>query len=467
MTQQSATSPLARLWRLPRVCIIGAGSSGIAAAKALYERGIPFDCFERGDRVGGNWVFQNSNGVSAAYRSLHINTSRDRMQYRDYAMPSDYPDFPHHSLIARYFEDYVDHFGFRQHITFATTVERCARGADGVYQVDIASASGVRETRRYDALMVCNGHHWDPRWPDPPFEGTLDGDEIHSHSYIDPDEPLALRGKNVVVVGMGNSAMDIACELGRADGAARVFLSARRGAYVLPNYLLGRPLDQLGALPTWVDIRARVALLRTIYRFTVGRVEDYGLPRPDHRIEQAHPTISSELLPLLEKGRITPKPNIERLDGPRVSFVDGSSELVDAAIYCTGYNVTFPFFEDTFISAPDNELPLFRRVFKPGLADVFFIGLCQPLGAVMPIAEAQSKWIADYLLGEYALPRLDEMQRDIDEERDAMARRYVTSSRHTMQVDFDDYLAALDKERERGAQRAAQQDGALPVRALA
>ena len=83
--------------RLPSACVIGAGSSGIAAVKTLNERGIPVDCFEKSDRVGGNWVFGNKNGMSSAYRSLHINTSRERMEYSDFPMPKSYPDFPHHT----------------------------------------------------------------------------------------------------------------------------------------------------------------------------------------------------------------------------------------------------------------------------------------------------------------------------------------------------------------------------------
>jgi len=89
---------------LPTAAVIGAGSSGIAAAKALHERGVPFTCFEASDRVGGNWVFANKNGMSAAYRQLFINTSRDRMEYSDYPMPKSYPDFPHHTHIAAYFD---------------------------------------------------------------------------------------------------------------------------------------------------------------------------------------------------------------------------------------------------------------------------------------------------------------------------------------------------------------------------
>src|SRR4051794_11160282 len=94
-----------------RVCVIGAGSSGIAAAQVLNARGIEFDCFEKGSGVGGNWRYLNDNGVSAAYKSLHINTSRKLMEYATFPMPDKYPDYPSHAHIAEYFDDYVDHFG--------------------------------------------------------------------------------------------------------------------------------------------------------------------------------------------------------------------------------------------------------------------------------------------------------------------------------------------------------------------
>lgn len=89
--------------------MIGAGSSGIAATKALHESGIEVECFEKSDRVGGNWVFRNVNGMSSAYKHLHINTSRERMEYPDFPMPKWYPDFPHHTHLAEYFGAYVEH----------------------------------------------------------------------------------------------------------------------------------------------------------------------------------------------------------------------------------------------------------------------------------------------------------------------------------------------------------------------
>ena len=132
---------------LPKVCVIGAGSSGIAVVKALHERGIPFDCFEKFTGWAATWAFENRNGMSAAYRDLFINTSRPRMEYSDFPMPESYPDFPHHTQIAAYFDAYVDHFGLRERITFETGVEHASRGRDGVWTVKPIRARPAPTTR--------------------------------------------------------------------------------------------------------------------------------------------------------------------------------------------------------------------------------------------------------------------------------------------------------------------------------
>jgi flavin-binding monooxygenase-like protein len=442
--------------RLPVACVIGAGSSGIAAAKALHERQIPFDCFEKSGCIGGNWVFGNRNGMSSAYRSLHINTSRERMEYSDFPMPKSYPDFPHHTHIAEYFDAYVERFGFRDKITFETGVEHAALGQDGVWTITLDGG----EQRHYDALLVANGHHWDPRWPEPPFPGQFEGVQLHAHNYVDN---TGFRDKNVLVVGIGNSAMDIAVE--SSFVARKTFLCSRRGAYVLPKYLFGRPLDQIGVnaltplLPFWL----RRMMVAAMYRVGVGRVEDYGLPEPDHRILEAHPTISADFLNRMAHGEIAWKPNVAELVGDAVKFQDGTVEQIDVIVWCTGYRVTFPFFDEDLISAPDNDLPLFRRVFKPDIDNVFFIGLLQPLGAIMPLAEAQGRWVAGYLRGEYHLPARAAMEADMRLERRRMFKRFVASKRHTMEVDFDDYLYQLRKEMAAGAKRAAAAGFATPV----
>ncbi len=440
---------------LPTTAIIGAGSSGIAAAKALHERGLKFDCFEASDCIGGNWVFANKNGMSAAYRDLHINTSRARMEFTDFPMPRAYPDFPHHTQIAEYFNAYVDHFAIRDKITFETAITHAAKRPDGTWQ--LTDEHGA--VRDYDVLIVANGHHWDARWPEPAFPGAdaFEGRQLHAHDYRDNE---FLRGKDVVVLGMGNSAMDIAVESGQVAGAT--YLAARRGAWIVPKYLFGRPMDQL---PHDVHVPDRITykVFELFVRLHTGRPERYGLPKPDHRFAQAHPTVSGRILDAISHGDVQPKPNIERLGRDWVQFTDGSRVHADVVVYCTGYRITFPFFDEGFIAAPGNRIDLFRRVYSPDHPSLAFVGLLQPLGAIMPLAEAQGRWLATYLEGDYHLPAPGAMRADIRRETERMRKRYVSSQRHTIQVDFDRYLYELRHELHRGARRAVTAGHALPV----
>lgn len=434
-----------------KVCVIGAGSSGIAACQVLNARGIAFDCFEKGSEVGGNWRYENDNGMSSAYRSLHINTSRGLMAYATYPMPDDYPDYPNHFQIARYFDDYVDHFGLRERIRFGAEVKSVAP-IDGEWEVEVEGADGNAETHRYRAVLVANGHHWDPRWPEPPFPGAeeFEGEQMHVHHYREPD---VLVGRRVLVLGIGNSATDIAVESSRI--AEKTFLAMRRGAYVMPKYLNGKPTDEAASkVLTMMPLPVQRFVLARMLGMTAGDMTAYGLPKPDHKLLEAHPTVSAELLSRLGHGDIVVKPNIDRFVGGRtVRFADGGEEEIDLVVYCTGYKVTFPFFAEDVFSVRDNRMPLYRRVVSVERPGLYFIGFIQPLGAIMPLAEAQAEWVADLLSGRGTLPSPAEMRAEIATEEAKMRKRYVASKRHTIQVDFQPYLRELRKERKKAAQR--------------
>jgi dimethylaniline monooxygenase (N-oxide forming) len=434
---------------LKPTAIIGAGSSGLTVLKALLQAGLPAVCFERGSRVGGNWVFNNDNRQSRIYRSLRINTSRDRMAFSDFPMPADYPDYASHEQVARYFEAYAEAFRLKPSIRFHVGVDRVERvqATQGGYRVHTSDG----RAEQFGAVIVANGHHWDPRWPDPLPPGSFDGQLLHSHDYVSPSEPHELVGKRVVVVGIGNSAVDIASELAKAGAA--VTLAVRRGAWVLPKFLFGRPIDQPGLIPESLPDAWKTRLSELWYRLFVGDPGAHGLPPPDHRLLHAHPTLSDDLLPLLRDGRITPRAGVARFDGHTVCFNDGSSSRADAVIFCTGYKVTFPFFEPSFVAAPDNELPLFLRCFHLEHPGLMFAGLAQPLGAIMPLVEAQGRLFARYLSGDYELPDSAEMRRRAAREREHVRRRFVESERHTMQVDFDGYLDDVAREMRAGAGR--------------
>jgi cation diffusion facilitator CzcD-associated flavoprotein CzcO len=431
-----------------RACIIGAGCSGFTTAKRLKDVDIDFDCFEMSDDVGGNWYYQNPNGRSACYQSLHIDTSKWRLAFEDYPVPAEWPDFPSHAQLLQYFRDYVDHFGLRERITFNTEVKHAERRPGGGWDVTLSTG----ETKPYDVLFVCNGHHWDPKIPD--YPGTFDGPHFHAHDYRTPYDPVDLRGKRVVVVGMGNSAMDIASELSQRHLAARLWVAARRGVWVLPKMAGGRPLDK-SSMPAWMPRKLAKALARRAVRKMVGRMEDYGLPTPDHEPLDAHPSVSGEFLTRASCGDVAFKPNIKALEGDRIRFEDDSVEPVDAIVYATGYRISFPFFTDPALRPDaDNRFPLFKRMMVPGIDDLFFMGLAQALPTLVNFAEQQSKFVAAYLTGAYAPPSEEEMRRITAEDEATELGDYYQSTRHTIQVDFVRYVADLKREIARGAKRA-------------
>jgi Flavin-binding monooxygenase-like len=412
-------------------CIIGAGSSGLVVAKTLLENGVEFDWFEIGSGIGGNWRYNNDNGCSAAYDSLHIDTSKDRMAYADFPMPAAFPNYPHHSQVLEYFERYAKCFDLVSLVTFKTVVEHVEPLPDGGYKVSTENLdTGVKKTDTYGAVLVCNGHHWRPKMPD--FSGEFNGEMLHSRNYRNPDN---FKGKNVLILGVGNSGVDIACDV--ASVAANVFLASRRGAHVIPRHLLGRPTDKW---TTPFISRFPFSVQRHLFSLVVwlsrGWQSSYGMPVPSTPILAEHPTLSTELLPLIKAGKVKPKTAVERFNGTEVIFVDGSREIVDVFICATGYQISFPFLDDNLVSVAENRVGLYGKVVHPDHLGLYFIGLIQPLGAIMPLAELQAKWVAGLITGRLSLPTRDEMLRLIIKDQALLAKRYVSSTRHTIQVDF-------------------------------
>lgn len=417
------------------VCIVGAGSSGVTAAKALKEKGIAFDCFELGSDIGGMWRYENDNGMSSAYRSLHIDTSRNNLGYSDFPIPPRYPDFLSHYQVLEYLESYAGHFGVRPHIRFNSRVDKVEPLGDGSWRVTLADGTAGR----YRAVIVANGHLWDPRWPR--FEGTFDGEQIHSHHYRTA-EPF--EGKSVLIVGIGNSAVDVAVDV--CKSARATFLSTRRSAWVMPKYIMGIPTDRWSSfLGRRLHLPTRV--VRTLMRWlaypVTGDQARFGIPRPRHEIWREHATLSQELLPYCGHGWIRVKPNVSRLDGGHVVFEDGSREAVDAIIHATGYKASFPFLDAEVFAVGEEPVALYRRMLPPDRPGLYLLGLVQPIGPTIPLVEIQARWLASVLAGETALPQRDVMASEVRRHNDYVARRFVGSARYTLEVDFRQYAKQL------------------------
>ena len=178
-------------------------------------------------------------------------------------------------------------------------------------------------------------------------------------------------------------------------------------------------------------------------RFSTGRPQDRGLPKPDHRLLSAHPTVSSEFCDRVGHGDITMKPNIERLDGDTVHFVDGTSEHVDLLVYATGYKVTLPFFDRAALR-PGRQHDAALRAGAHARASGPVLRRLRADGRVEHPADGDAVRVGRRPHhGRRVLPPEAEIDEWIAADQAAMARRYVRSARHTMQVDFWRYAHAL------------------------
>ncbi len=426
-----------------RVVVVGAGAAGLTAAKALLDAGMEVDGYDLGEAPGGLWVQENGGGMSPAYESLHLNTSKGRTEFADYPMPPEWPDYPSAGRVADYLQEYARTFGVTDRFRFATTVTEIEREADG-WRVRLEGG----ETAKYDAAVVASGHNWDPRWPEPGYPGDFAGQQMHAHDYRSAE---VFRDKRVLLVGMGNSAMDIAVDASHV--ARSVLLSARRGVHIVPKYLFGRPADATGGALAPLPWRLRQRVAETLLRLAVGRPESYGLPKPADGLFQDHPTISDTILHRLTHGEVVPRPAIASFDGGHVKFTDGRRDEVDFIVWATGYRVTIPFLSSQWLGENAEAMRLYQRVFHLADPSLIFAGLMQSTGAALPIVEAQGKLAAAYLGRRYSLPDAAEQRQAVAHELDRAVARWGPHKRPMMRVDFDNYLAALGRELEAGAQR--------------
>ncbi|MFB7088282.1 flavin-containing monooxygenase [Streptomyces sp. NPDC056296] len=427
-----------------RVCVIGAGLSGLAVAHALKERGIGFVCLERAADVGGIWRQPEADERGPGYLSLHLNTAKQLTGYAGFPMPDSYPLYPRHSQVAAYLRDFADRAGLRDHVEPRTEVVSVDQDADGMWTVVSRDAHGAMASRRFEQVVVASGHHTDPALPNPLPAGSefFTGTILHSLDYRDGGD---FAGRRVVVVGLGASAVDIAADLSRH--AAETVLSVRRGLHIVPKQLYGKSLDEIAEAPWWNDMSfaerrkwAEEALL-----VARGRLADYGLPEPDHPLFSSATTLSDEILSRIRHGAVTPKPAIASFDGDRVVFTDGTRVAADAVVYCTGFHMTFPFLPAGCPVAADGSVELYRRVVPAGRPGLYFVGLVRPVGAITRLVEAQARWVARIIDGETELPAAEEMREEIGTYLAGIVQRYGRTRGASIQVDVGPYLAEFQE----------------------
>lgn len=416
------------------VCVIGAGCSGLAAVKNLIQAGITqVVCFEKNNRVGGNWIYTAGASDSSVCETTHIISSKKMSEFVDFPMPDDYPDYPSHRQVLAYFESYARYFGLEQYIRFNTVVKQVEKLPDERWSVALANG----EVHVFDYLLVANGHHAVPRMPELP--GAFSGELLHSHDYK-TNAPFA--GKRVLVIGGGNSACDCAVEVSRV--AEFTAISMRRPQYIVPKFFMGKPTDTFNGvlvkLPKFISSFLRQMTLR----IQVGDYRQYGLEQPDFPVTGAHPTLNSELLYRIRHGSVHPRRGIERIDGNTVFFSDGKSEGFDTIIAATGYKIVFPFFANDFINYEEAErIPLYLRMIHPDHKSLFFIGLLQPQGCIWPLSDMQAKLAANIIMERQRIPA--NVRALAERDSDEIARNFLHAKRHTVEVHFQSFFNKLRK----------------------
>ncbi|XP_049444139.1 flavin-containing monooxygenase 5-like isoform X6 [Epinephelus fuscoguttatus] len=433
-----------------RVAVVGGGSSGLACIKCCLDEGLEPVCFESSDDIGGLWRFKENPEPDRAsiYHSVIINTSKEMMCFSDFPIPGHFPNYMHNSLIMDYFRMYADHFQLTKHIRFNTKVLQVKQRSDfshsGQWDVEIENKDGKKERHIFDAVMICIGHHCQPNLPLHDFPGidTFTGKYFHSRDYKTPEE---WRDKKVVVIGIGNSGGDIAVELSRVT--KQLYLSTRRGAWIVNRVGdNGLPLDlRLNRVLDFVRKILPFGVFCGLAERVLNQRFDHALYnlKPKHRLFSQHPTINDELPNRILSGTVQVKPNIRRFQGSSVEFDDGSVvEDVDLVVFATGYTFSFPFLASHVVSVSQNKASLYKYVFPPEMdrPTLAIIGLVQPLGAIMPISEMQARWATRVFKGCIKLPSVASMLKDVECKKETMARRYVTSQRHTIQVDYVRYM---------------------------
>lgn len=426
-----------------KYCVIGAGAAGLAASKYLKVAGIPFDTIELGSEVGGLWDYSRSD--SPMYKNTHLIGHKLTQPYTDFPMPQSYPEYPGHRLVFNYLRDYAKHFKLYDNIQFDTAVERLEKAGD-YWQVTLSTG----ETRRYRGVLIASGYHNKPNLPS--FPGKFDGEILHAKDY---DNPEQLRNKRVLIVGGGQSAMDIVVE--SAISAEQTFHSTRRGFLCMPKFLFGLPPEMvlnntpiMNRIPAQEHMKVMSKLMPIMLLLQGVNLKKLGIPLNCESHGVIVPNSDQQIYRYYTHGDVIHKSNIKALNGDRVLFEDGTEEMIDVIVYATGYRVEFPFIAQGNLNWSEKVAHpnLFLNVFHPEENNLFVIGMIHPTGSHWKVFESQSELVASYIQAQAgSKPRALRKFETLKAKADPRINQITTSSKstHTLVIDKLSYMRQAKK----------------------
>uniref|UniRef100_A0A0M3K845 Flavin-containing monooxygenase n=1 Tax=Anisakis simplex TaxID=6269 RepID=A0A0M3K845_ANISI len=411
-----------------RVCVIGAGESGLPAIKECLDAGFDVVAYERTSDIGGRWNhrpnFKEGGNVA---KSTFSNISKEMMAYSIFTPSENCPNFMHNSVFCQYLKDYAENFDLLKDIRLNTSVEKVQR-ADNKWEV--TTNDGKKET--FEFVLICTGRYSIPKLPEIKGMEGFQGRVLHSRDFIDAE---AFRNKNIFIVGIGNSALEIAVEAAAVAKSVQIlFLSI---LLLFCHHAIAETRLWSSALPYDVALNSRFyKALYDILPWTIlndymeHHYEDglshelYGL-RPQHRFFQQTFTICDSLPDLACSGAIIITEGVDHVDATGV-VVDGDRHFpADVIILATGYSIQFPFlYPESLIDIKENDMNLYKLIFPPEHPSLAVIGFAQPrMGGIAPIAEMQSRLAAAVFSGQVKLPAKSAMVNDINIRRSALSKR--------------------------------------------
>jgi len=438
------------------VAIIGAGAAGLCAGRHFKKAGFDIQIYEVGSKIGGMWCYENDSGLSPAYRTLHINTSRNVTRFREMDFDDDVQFFPDHADMYRYLQKYAEKFDLIPDIRFnarvleVTPVESGSRRAsppepeselesvsdESMSNWLVTSADGSAQS--YDVVIVASGHLSIPSHVDM-FRNDFTGQYLHSSEYREPAE---FAGKRICIVGVGNSACDISGDL--CASSSRCVLVARTGVIIIPKLLFGIPFTEITSRlqQAWIPYAVRRRLILLLTWVAHGRIDKLGFKKPETRV---HTTSNGTIVTDVAYRRIEIKHGIDSINDQTIRFSDGTEEEFDVLIAATGYKIDLPFISSELLSFDKNNLALYQRIVAPNLASMYFVGFFNTDTALMKIFEEQLRWILEIETGRAKLPDRDTMEQAINERTSWVRGNYKDSERHRLEEESVPYIRALHR----------------------
>lgn len=424
-----------------RYCIVGGGPSGMVIARALLAEGVPFDWYERNSDFGGIWDIDAPG--SPMYSSAHFISSRYTSGFFGYPMPDSLPDYPSWRQIRDYVRDFAHKFDLYRHITFDTEVSGTRLLAGDRWSVELSDG----RTLEYDGLICCPGVTWHPNQVQLRGADQFAGTVRHSVEFRDG---LELLGKRVLIVGAGNSGVDIACDAARF--AEQAYLSLRRGYRFLPKHLGGIPTDAV--VNGYVEVPKGVALSTDLNKSIdniVGDLTRFGLPKPDHDALASHPIMNTQVLHYLAHGDLVAKPDVDQLTQTGAVFVDGSSVELDEVLLATGYEYQVPFVDPGLFDWKAGHPQLYLNVFSRKVDSLYVIGFIEFADAAYKRFDEMAQLVVMDIRARETGVHHDEIlelkHSDVPDLRGGI--KYIDSPRHANYVESHTYQAYLADLRDR------------------